>query len=174
MENDDKLVLSFCIGLASGPFSYGFKWLLICIIVWEIFILVFYRDYPIGYRILLNLAYFSGWCLGNAFSTGHLILNKHYDKDPPAQHADYPYDYELNEKDVKEAKIKYCISYYLSHYKRRNHRKKHHDNTSFLRVAGDYSFFVKKAHIHKHSTRNQIKSKTNSTLNGTLNSTLAE
>lgn len=115
LGDDDKLILSFCIGLASGPYSCDIKWLVICIIVWEIIIWVFCKEYPIGYRFLLNITYLSGWFIGNVFSAGHLHIHQNsIDCSPSISDLDAPYDHDLEENDIYLKKNRHMISYLVS------------------------------------------------------------
>lgn len=139
LGDDDKLILSFCIGLAVGPYSCDIKWLVICIIVWEIIIWGCCKEYPIGYRFLLNISYLSGWFIGNVFSAGHLNIHRdipgYSGYSPSISNLDTPYDCDLEENDIYIKKNRHIISHLMSRNKNIKTVVKKHRPSKSLHIS---------------------------------------
>ncbi len=71
----NEIVISFAYGLIFGSFSYGLIWLIVFIIVYEVYVFYVTKDVPERWRFLarvgINAAALLGWILGR-----WLILDK--------------------------------------------------------------------------------------------------
>lgn len=75
----EGLILSFFVGLLTGPFSWGIIWFLMFVTVWEICLCMLtsasktlgsFFCWELESRIAINVAAFLGWILGRYLLLG--------------------------------------------------------------------------------------------------------